>query len=93
MQTKTFVPFLKKNLVLIVATLIVVVANIIIWYFFRNEEFQIYWIGFILVWFNLLLCWLTNLRQPYLANLFLSTSIIIEIMLLANNFWVSTKVL
>lgn len=93
MQTKIFILLLKKYLVLIVATFIIAIANFVIWYFSKDAESQIFWIGFILVWFNLLLCWLTNFRQPYLTYLFLSTSVIIEILLLVNNFWISTRVL
>lgn len=78
---------------MIISTVIIGGINIFSWYASKNLDPQIVWIGFILVWFNLLLSWLTFARQPYISYIFISSSFVIEAMVLINNFFVSTRIL
>lgn len=83
--------FLKENLVLIIAT--VVIAAINVWLYTKNDGLQVGFIAFVLVWFDLVLSWITFRRQQAIGYIYLSAGLIIEILLAVNIFWISTRVL
>jgi hypothetical protein len=85
--------FLKKYLVIIVLSLAIIAGNVICWYLARDLDTQMGWIAFILVWLNLALSWLTYRRTAVISYFFISVSIILEIFVLLNIFWVSTQIL
>jgi len=93
MKIKTIYSRLKKNLLMAITVLAVVATNILIWIFFKTDDSQIIWVGFILVWVDLLIAAITNIRQPYIAKIFLIIAMLIEFFLIANNFWIQNKVL
>jgi len=93
MEEQEKAPRKKQYFPMIIMTIIVGGANIFVWYISKNLDSQIVWIGFTLVWFNLLLSWLTFARQHYISYMFVSTGLIIETMVLVNNYWVATRLM
>lgn len=81
----------KTILVLAAVTLVVAGINILVWWVSRDTDPQLAWIGFILVWFNLLLGWLTFARQRAITYLFFSIALLIEIILIVNKYWILSR--
>jgi hypothetical protein len=78
----------KKIIVLIIASLVIAAVNIWMWQLTEVNDLQLAWVAFGLVWLNLILSWITERRQPSIAYFCLSTSLIIEIILAINYFWI-----
>ena len=78
---------MKKIIVLIIASVIIIGLNIWTWQLTQTNDLQLAWIAFSLVWVNLILSWITERRQTTITYLLLSTSLIIEAILLVNYFW------
>jgi len=75
------------------ATVILAAANFVIYFLTRGSNDQVVWIGFTLVWLNLILSWLTYRRLPEISYLFLSTSLLIELLLVIDIYWVASRFL
>jgi len=83
----------KKLIIDIGVSAVLAAVNILLWYIGQKSGEQIYWIAFVLVWFNIALAWLTRVRQKPISYIFLSTSLIVEILVLINIYWISTRVM
>ena len=83
---------LNKTTLMGIATILLAAGNILI-YFLTKYDSQIVWIGFILVWLNLVLGWFTYRRLPSVSYLFLITSLLIELLIVIDIYWVSSKFL
>jgi len=84
----------QKNIILLaLATLVIAAGNIVTIYFARLEESQISWIGFYLVWFNLLVGWLTYRRKPVITYMFFAVGILLILIVLINKYWILGRVL
>jgi len=81
----------KTIFALTAVTLVVAGINILVWWVSRDTDPQLAWIGFILVWFNLLLGWLTFARQRAITYLFFSIALLIEIILVVNKYWILSR--
>jgi|GEM_PF-2728187 len=79
---------IKKFIVLIIVSLVIVAVNIWMWQLTEVNDLQLAWVTFGLVWLNLILSWVTERRQPNIAYFCLSTSLIIEAILVVNYFWI-----
>lgn len=77
----------KRIIVLIIVSLVIAAINIWMWQLTEKNDLQLAWVAFGLVWLNLILSWITERRQPTIAYLCLSTSLIIEAILMVNYFW------
>jgi hypothetical protein len=77
----------KKIIVLIIASLVIAAVNMWVWQLTEMNDLQLAWVAFGLVWLNLILSWITERRQPTIAYFCLSTSLIIEAILIVNYFW------
>jgi len=78
---------MKKIIVLIVASLVIAAINFWTWQLTEKIDLQLAWVAFSLVWVNLILSWITERRQRAISYLLLSSSLIIEAILLVNYFW------
>ncbi len=84
----------RRNIALLVlATIIIAAGNVATVYFARLEDTQIGWIGFYLVWFNLLVGWLTYRRKPVITYMFLGVSILLILIILINKYWILGRTL
>jgi len=85
---------MKKNLVPLLLLAGAVGGNIYLGYLAYRSLYQPTgtWIGFVLVWLNILLGSLTFRRQRPISYLFLTACYIIELLSLVNIFWVTTRV-
>jgi len=72
-------------------TVAVAALNVWVWILLRKIEQEIAWVGFAIVWFNLIIGWLTLQRQAALTYLFFSVALILEIVLLIDKFWVLSR--
>ena len=82
---------MNKVMSIVVATVVLAGANLGVWYLANSTDPQIAWVCFVLVWLNLILGWLTLRRQPLLTALFFSAGAILELILIVNKFWISTR--
>ncbi len=84
---------LKKTHIIIAASIILAAANFLIYFLTRSSSSQIVWIGFMLVWLNLILSWLTYRRLPQVSYLFIATSLLIELLVVVDIYWIASKYL
>lgn len=83
----------KRLIIDLSVTAILVGGNIVLWLVGKKSGEQLYWVAFMLVWFNLALSWLTRNNHKPIYYLFLATSFIIEILILINIYWISTRLM
>lgn len=67
-------------------TVVLVLLNIYIGYLAFSNKNTIFWLTFILVWFNLLFGWVVQKKQFILASLFWFSALIIVILSLLYKF-------
>lgn len=84
---------IKKYYTLIALSVLLIASNILIFWFSKNNQLEMRWVGFSLVWLNLIISWVTFGRKKDITYLFLAGSAAILIFLLVNNYWVSTRIL
>jgi len=96
MKTKFKLKFnykLKKVHIIVVASIVLAAANFLLYFLTRDSSSQIVWIGFMLVWLNLILSWLTYRRLPEISYLFIATSFLIELLIVVDIYWITSKYL
>lgn len=67
-------------------TVVLCVVNIYVGYLAFTDKNTIFWLAFILVWFNLLFGWLVQKKQLILASLFWLSALIIAALSLLYKF-------
>lgn len=77
---------LKEKTTKILVTVLLSLLNIYVGYLAFTGQNTIFWLAFILVWFNLLFGWLVQKRQLVLASLFWMSAVIIAILSLLYKF-------
>jgi len=77
----------KKIVMTIVATVLIAFVNILL-LVLGSRDSQFVWVAFMLVWANLLLGWLTQVRQPNITYMFFSVAIVIEAIIIINTYWI-----
>ncbi|MDH4358859.1 MAG: hypothetical protein OEV37_02885 [Candidatus Berkelbacteria bacterium] len=84
----------RKDIILLaLATFIIAAGNIATVYFARLEDSQIGWVGFYLVWFNLLVGWLTYRRKPVITYMFFGVAVLLILIILINKYWILGRTL
>lgn len=82
---------MKKILYLLIANVVLVGGNVFSWYISLKLDYQLAWIAFILVFINLVLSWLVYPKQKTIMYFFLSSSLIIELLLIINFYWIQRR--
>ena len=80
---------MKQTIFFVLASLVVAAANIYLWLVGRDTFYELSWVGFILVWGNLVLTWLIFYKQKALSIVYLSSAALIEVFLAINLYWIS----
>jgi len=79
---------MKKIYYFILATIVLVGLNIWVWGFTLQLDYQLGWIAFLLVFLNIAIAWLLYNKSEALMYFFFVCSLIIEILLIVNYFWI-----
>ena len=72
----------------LIATVVLAGLNIWVWTFTNAIDYQLAWIAFLLIWVNLALAWFIHTKSQALMYFFFSTSLVIEVLLIVNYFWI-----
>ena len=81
----------RKYYPIIIGTILSIALNIWIWIVRDSSDTPINLVAFILIWFDLILAWLTFRRRQDIAHLFLAVGLIIAVLVLLNVYWVPTR--
>lgn len=82
---------MKKLLYLVIVNLVLIAGNIFSWYVSLKLDYQLAWIAFVVIFLNIILSWVVRPRQKTIMYFFLSSSFIIELLLIINYYWIQRK--
>lgn len=79
---------MKKNLLQIIMTIVIAGLNVWLFIISQSVDAQLAYVAFVIVWIDLVVAWLIKKRQPSLSYMFMSTAIIINVLIAVNCFWI-----
>lgn len=72
----------------LIASVVLGGVNIWSWTITNRIDYQLGWIAFLLVWINLVLAWILYSKSQAIMYFFLTSSLVIEVLLIINYFWI-----
>lgn len=78
---------IKRNLIFIITSIVIAGLNIYGWQITLKLDTRLAWIALALIFLNLILAWLTWRRNRYISYLFVTSSLIVELIIFNNYFW------
>jgi len=84
---------MKQTIFFVLVSLVIAAANIYLWLVGRDTFYELSWIGFVLIWGNLILTWFIFYKQRTLSIVYLSSAALIEVLLAINLYWISGNLL
>ena len=79
---------MRKYSDLIISTVVLAVANVLIWLRAQQTDLQLAWVAFILVWVDLVFSWLIMRSQRKISYIFIATAAVVEVLVTVYIFWV-----
>ncbi|MFH1767386.1 MAG: hypothetical protein ABH826_04875 [Patescibacteria group bacterium] len=82
---------MKKILTFLIINAILVAGNIYAWLLTLKVDYQLAWVAFVIVLVNIILSLLVLSRQKTIMYFFATSSLIIELLLIINYFWIQGR--
>jgi len=82
---------MKKILTFLIINAVLVAGNIYAWLLTLKVDYQLAWVAFVIVLVNIILSLLVLSRQKTIMYFFATSSLIIELLLIINYFWIQGR--